>query len=129
MIAVAVNLVGNLVLIPTVGHIGPPLATALAALVNVALLYRTLRQRGHFAADDRLKRRIPRLILAALAMGGALYALDWLIDPYTTGSIVVRILGLGALVAGGALVYVVASFVTGAYRPADLRALRRRSAN
>ena len=33
---------GNLILIPTIGHVGPPLATALAATVNMVLLYRAL---------------------------------------------------------------------------------------
>ena len=36
---------------------GPPLATAIASTVNVALLYRTLRKRGHFVADAQLRRR------------------------------------------------------------------------
>ncbi|UUL83028.1 murein biosynthesis integral membrane protein MurJ [Sphingomonas qomolangmaensis] len=128
MIAVAVNLVGNLVLIPTIGFMGPPLATAVSALVNMALLYWMLRRRGHFVADSQLKRRLPRLAVAALMMGGVLYMLDGLIDPYTTGSLLIRIAGLGALVAGGGLVYVAACFATGAYRPSDLKALRRRPA-
>src|SRR5690349_547011 len=77
-ISVGVNLVGNLVLIPTLGrfgfgHIGPPLATALASCLNTFMLYRELRRRGHFTADTRLKRRIPRLVLAALIMGAALW--------------------------------------------------------
>ena len=56
LFSVAVNLVGNLILIPTLGrfgmgHVGPPLATAIASTVNVAMLYRVLRKRGHFEAD------------------------------------------------------------------------------
>jgi putative peptidoglycan lipid II flippase len=128
MIAVAVNLIGNLILIPTIGHVGPPLATAIAALVNVALLYATLRKRGHFAADARLKRRLPRLTLAALLMGAALWLLGDLFAPYVAGNFVERLVALGLLVSGGILVYGAASFVTGAYRPSDFRALRRRPA-
>src|SRR6476469_10070522 len=72
--SVAVNLIGNLILIPVLaqwgyGHVGPPLATALSSTVNVVLLYLTLVRRGHFIADPQLKRRIPRLLLAALLMG------------------------------------------------------------
>jgi putative peptidoglycan lipid II flippase len=33
------------------------------------MLYRTLKKRGHFQADAQLKRRIPRLALAAVLMG------------------------------------------------------------
>jgi putative peptidoglycan lipid II flippase len=126
MVSIGVNIVGNLILIPLIGHVGPPLATALAALVNVALLYRTLHVRGHFTADAQLRRRLPRLALAALAMGVALWSLDWLVEPYTTGPVLVRFAGLAALVGGGVAVYAIACFVTGAYRAADLKAVVRR---
>ena len=49
MQSMAINLVGNLILIPTIAYRGPPLATAIASSVNVAMLYVTLRRRGHFA--------------------------------------------------------------------------------
>ncbi|MEO5938226.1 MAG: murein biosynthesis integral membrane protein MurJ [Sphingomonas sp.] len=128
MISVAVNLVGNLILIPTLHYAGPPLATAIASSVNVAMLYFTLRKRGHFQTDARLRRRIPRLLVAAILMGVALWFLDPLVDPYLTGSILRRGLALTAFVAGGGAVYALACFVTGAYRLSDLKALlgRRR---
>jgi putative peptidoglycan lipid II flippase len=128
MIAIAVNIVANIVLIPLIAHIGPPLATALASTVNVALLYGALRRRGHFRADRQLARRLPRLALAALLMGAALFALDRLLDPYLTGSTLVRFAALGALVATGGALYAVACFATGAFRPSDLRTLLRRRA-
>ena len=124
--SIGVNIAGNLILIPLIGHVGPPLATALAALVNVAMLYRTLVRRGHFVADAQLRRRLPRLALAALMMGGALYALDHLATPYIAGSLWVRIAALAALVAGGIAVYAAACFATGAFAVADLRQLARR---
>jgi len=121
-----VNLVGNLILIPTIGHVGPPLATALASCVNVTLLYLELRRRGHFIADSRLRHRLPRLAFAAVIMGAALFGLDLLIEPYTTGPILIRFMALAGLVAGGVSIYGIACFLTGAYRVADLRALLRR---
>ena len=130
MISVGVNLALNLALIPLIGHIGPPLATAAAATVNVVLLYRTLGKRGHFAADVRLKRRLPRLAVAALLMGAALFAGEALLDPYLTATFWTRVAALLVLVSVGAAVYGLASLVTGAYRVADLKALvRRRSAS
>jgi putative peptidoglycan lipid II flippase len=126
MASVGVNLVGNLALIPLIGHVGPPLATAVAALVNVWMLYHTARKRGNFAPDAKLLRRLPRLAIAALLMGGSLYGIDILVEPYTTGNTWVRILGLGALVSGGFAVYLLACFMTGAFRIADLKALLRR---
>ncbi len=126
MISVAVNLVLNIALIPTIGHIGPPLATAIAAIVNVALLYWTLRKRGHFEADARLKRRLPRLAIAALLMGAALFFADRLLIDYTTGTLWMRALGLSLLVGSGGALYGIACFATRAFTPADLRALVRR---
>ncbi|MGC6401702.1 murein biosynthesis integral membrane protein MurJ [Sphingomonas sp. FW199] len=125
-ISIGVNIVGNLALIPTIGHIGPPLATTLAALVNVTLLYRTLRKRGDFEVDAQLRRRLPRLALAALLMGGALFWLDRLVTPWTTGELWVRIVGMAALVAAGCVVYGIASIVTGAFSPTAIRALLAR---
>ena len=132
--SVGVNLLGNLALIPLLGHygyghVGPPLATAIASTINVASLYVTLGRRGHFAIDARLRRRAPRLALAALVMGLALLAVAPRIDPYLDGALAVRAGALGVLVAVGALVYAVACFVTGAFRPADFRSLLQRKAS
>ncbi|MDP5280640.1 murein biosynthesis integral membrane protein MurJ [Sphingomonas sp. DG1-23] len=128
-ISVGVNLILNLVLIPWIGHIGPPLATAIAATVNLVLLYRALGKRGHFAADAQLKRRLPRLALAAILMGAALYAGERLLDPYLTGNLWMRFAALSVLVGAGGALYVVACFVTRAYRVSDIKALIRRKAS
>ena len=124
--SMVVNLGLNLALIPTTGHIGPPLATAVASSVNVALLYRTLRARGHFVADAQLRRRAPRAALAALAMGAVMWWGQALVQPYVTGPSLQRWGAMLALVAGGGLVYAVAVLATGAFRPAELRRLLRR---
>ncbi len=128
MLSILVNIIGNLVLIPLVGVIGPPLATALSSTLNVAMLWHMLRKRGHFAADARLKRRIPRLALAAALMGAVLIGIDQFFTPYTKGSMLVTLPALGVLVGIGVAVYGLACFVTGAFRIADLRALVRRRA-
>jgi len=127
MISIAVNIVGNIVLIPAIGHVGPPLATALASLVNVAQLYRGLRNRGHFAADAQLTRRLPRLAVAALIMGVALWLAGPLADPWLTRGWAARALALGALVGGGCGVYALACFATRAFRLTDIRTLFRRT--
>jgi len=127
--SIGVNLIGNLVLIPLIGHVGPPLATALASCINVWLLYHELRRRKHFVADGRLRRCLPRLVLAAALMGIALFGLDHLLDPFTSGPMLVRLIALAGLVSGGIAIYGVACFLTGAYQLADLKALiQRRSA-
>lgn len=126
MLSVLINIVGNFILIPIAGHVGPPLATALASTVNVAMLYRTLVARGHFAADAQLQRRLPRLALAAVIMGGAILAFEGLLDPWLTGSMVARYVALAMLVGAGVALYGLACFITGAYRVSDLKVLMRR---
>lgn len=129
--SVGVNLAGNLILIPMLGrygygHVGPPLATALASTLNVWMLYRTLSKRDHFHTDSRLRRRAPRLALASLIMGGMLFFLTPLVDPYLTGSVLERIVALTALVGAGVAVYAVACFLTGAFQLDDVKLLMRR---
>ncbi len=125
MISIVVNIVGNLVLIPLIGHVGPPLATALASTINVAMLYYTLGRRGHFVVDAQLAQRLPRLAVAAVAMGAALYAGEGLLNPYLRGGIAGRYLALVVLVGAGMAIYGLACFATGAYRLRDIRALMR----
>lgn len=126
MISVAINLVGNLILIPTIATAGPPLATAIASTVNVWMLYRELGRRGHFVADGQLKRRIPRLALAAVIMGAAMWLIAPWFRPYTHGSLLITLPALGVLVSSGIAIYGVACFVTGAFGPRDIKALVRR---
>jgi putative peptidoglycan lipid II flippase len=127
MISIAVNLVLNVALILPLKHVGPPLATALASTVNVWMLYRTLKKRGHFEPDARLKRRAPRLALAAILMGAALFWVGPMVDPYLTGSLVRRVGGLAALVSAGAVVYAIACLVTRAFVLEDIKLLTRRA--
>jgi putative peptidoglycan lipid II flippase len=133
VISVGVNLAGNLILIPVLarfgyGHVGPPLATALSSTANVWMLYMTLAKRGHFIADAQLKRRIPRLALAALLMGAAVYGFDRLLDPWLTGRIWERYLALTGLVGAGIAVYSIACFLTGAFVLDDVKLLMKRRA-
>ena len=131
--SVGVNLVGNLILIPVLarfgyGHVGPPLATALSSTANVWMLYATLAKRGHFVADAQLKRRIPRLALAALLMGAAVYGVGRLLDPWLSGRLWERYLALTGLVGAGVAVYAIACFLTRAFVLDDVKLLLKRRA-
>ena len=128
IVAVGVNLALNLALIMPLEHMGPPLATAIASTVNVWLLYTTLRRRGHFVPDERLKRRWWRLALAALAMGAVIWFIQAPLMPYTHAGWARRIGALAVLVGAGAAVYAAATFALGAFSRDDLRLLRRGSA-
>jgi putative peptidoglycan lipid II flippase len=129
MISIAVNLALNIAFILPLRHVGPPLATALASTVNVWMLYHTLKKRGQFEADARLRRKIPRLAIAALLMGAALYWVAPMVEPYLTHSIFSRAGGLIALVSAGLAVYGIACFVTGAFVLDDIKLLTKRARN
>ena len=62
-------------------HVGIAVATSIAGWVNAALLWITLRRRGHFDVDEELRRHLPRILLASMMMGGVTYGLAVLLDP------------------------------------------------
>ena len=126
LVAIAINLVGNLILIWPLAHVGPPLATAIAAWVNVLLLYRSLTGRGHFEVDRSLVSHVVRLVLAAVLMGASLLFINRMIAPLLAEGFELRVIGLALLVGGGVLVYAAAVFITRAYTLAELRAVLRR---
>jgi putative peptidoglycan lipid II flippase len=116
--AVALNLALNVAFMVPLQHVGPALATSLAALCNAALLALVLARRGQFWPDAQLRRRMPRIVLAA----GVMAATIWLAQPAlfagmgeARGS---KWLALAALIAVGMVVYGVAGQVVGAF---DLR--------
>jgi putative peptidoglycan lipid II flippase len=121
-----VNLVGNLVLIWPLQHVGVGIATALSAWVNVLLLWIVLRRRGHIAADARLRAKAWRIVAAAAAMGIALWFGNELTEGLLGDGLWRRVAVLSALCAAGGGVYALAIFLFGAYRPAELKSLIRR---
>ena len=66
------------------------------------------------------------LLLASIAMGGALWWLGNRLDAQLLGDLWSRILWLGALVAGGGIIYALAILLLGTYRLSELTALLRR---
>jgi putative peptidoglycan lipid II flippase len=133
IIAVAINIAANVMLIPLLnrfgyGHVGPPLATALSSTANTWMLYSTLSKRGLFVIDAQLKRRLPRLALAAVLMGVAIFGFDRVLDPWLNGRIWERYVALLALVSAGVAVYAVACLLTGAFVLDDVKLLIKRRA-
>jgi putative peptidoglycan lipid II flippase len=104
-------------------HLGIAVATTLGGWLNAGLLYAVLVRRGAFVADARLVRALPRILLASLAMGAALWFTAAALDPWfgpAHGS-PARMLALAVLVGAGLAVYAVAVLVLGIL---DLRQLR-----
>jgi putative peptidoglycan lipid II flippase len=128
--SVGVNLALNLAFMIPLQHMGPALASSLAAWFNVALLGVILRRRGHMAFDARLRRRVPRMGLAGMAMVAALMGLHRTVYVAldVDGGMGLRWIGLGVLVGGGLGVYFLAGQVFGAFDMREVagRLLRRR---
>ena len=124
MAAIALNLALNLLLMTPLQHVGPAAATSLSALFNVATLGVLLSRRGRLAIDPRLRRRLPRMALAALAMAVALaLALAWA-TPLLAGPW--RWAALAGLVGSGLATYLLAAQGFGAFDLRELAAMARR---
>lgn len=122
LVAMLVNLIGNLATVQQFGVIGIAASTAVSAWVNAGLLYWTLHRRDHLRADSRLRAKTLRIILASVAMGIVLFALNPILDPYmVTGQITERLGALAVLCGAGAVVYAIAALITGAASLGELR--------
>ena len=134
MATLAVNLALNLALMRPLQHVGPPLATSLASMVNAIILGTLLWRRGALQPDRRLLSRLARMGAASVLMGVALAVLSHAMFadlPHWHG--LRRLIGLGVLVVAGMAAYGTLLQIMGV---ADLRRLpgrigqklRRRSA-
>ncbi|MBT4940996.1 MAG: oligosaccharide flippase family protein, partial [Rhodospirillaceae bacterium] len=124
--ALAVNLVLNLALMGPFLHLGIAAATAVSAWCNALILGFVLHRRGHLVLDARILGRLPRMVLASLAMGAAVfYGAGALVNLLADG-LTSKILAVAVLVIGGLIIYGVLSLVTGAANRDDIRRVLRR---
>jgi putative peptidoglycan lipid II flippase len=134
--ALIVNVVFALVFMRIFGHVGIALATSLSAWINASALAVVLIRRGHFRPDKRLKKRLPRVIIAASLMAVVLWfglmSIGEFIGPVfgdvgiAAGSEWARAVTLAGLVVAGALVFGVSALSLGAAEKSDIAQLRRR---
>lgn len=122
VISMLVNAVLAIGLAPFLGFVAAALGTTLAGWAMAWQLWRGSRAMGDAArADDRLRRRLPRILLSAAVMGGVLLVLqDGLAAQL--GSAGHRYWALGLLVLAGMIAYGLAAHLTGALRLSELRA-------
>jgi putative peptidoglycan lipid II flippase len=125
--AMGVNAAVALGLAPFIGFIAAALGTTVAGWTMILQLWAGTRAMGEAARPDaRLRRAVPRIALACLAMGLVLYgAARVLAAPLDDPTL--RYAALAVLVALGFVAYCAALLGFGAIRPADVRAALRRS--
>ena len=107
--------------LPSLAHIGPALATSLAAAFNVGWLGVLLARRGSLRPDAQLRRRAVGMVAAAGIMGLALAATQHVLFATPLHGLA-RVGALVALVAVGIAVYGAAAMALGA---GDWQELRR----
>ncbi|MEZ5887656.1 MAG: murein biosynthesis integral membrane protein MurJ [Paracoccaceae bacterium] len=114
-------------LAPFLGFIAAAIGTTLSGWIMTAQLWYGARRMGEAARlDERLWSRLPRIVLASLLMGAALWALMQALGPELTPS-GHRYLALTCLCLAGLAAYAVAALLLGAVRLQDLKSSVSRS--
>ena len=113
MIAMAVNLALNLLLMGPMGHTGLALATSIAAFVNAGLLYIGLKRRDVYQSKTRWLPLLARVVIASALMCAVLYSLNTYFGQWYESEIRVRVSILCSLVAAGSIVYFAMLFALG----------------
>jgi putative peptidoglycan lipid II flippase len=123
-ISVAVNVTLALTLFPRIAEAGIATAEACAGWLNALLLFTTLVRRGHWGGDRNLIRRIPRIVLAAAVMAGALQVALGYAEPFLRpqSPLIVQVPALGILILGAMALYFGLAFAIGG---ADMSMIRR----
>lgn len=104
-----------------IGFEGLALATTLAAWVNVFCLARTLLRTGHWDPDRRLILRLPRIALASLVMGTALWFAKAYLPNFADLGLILDFLVLAVFCGLGGGVYIIAAMVLRAFGVSDIR--------
>jgi len=128
LITVALNTAFALtfVLVLHLGIVGISAATGITAWINVAMLAWGLRQRGLLGFDPRLRRVLPRILLATAMMAAALYAIEMPFVGWWSADLARRGIGLTLLVGGGLAVYGAVIVLSGAAKLSDITGLLKR---
>ena len=128
-VSVAANIALSVALLAPLQHVGLALATSAASWLNAFLLAFVLHRRGQLAIDLRLRRRLPRIALATLAMTAVLLAGLEVLSALIDGTALQRGLALAILVVAGKAAYAAAAFGLGAAEFREIRgSLVRRKA-
>lgn len=121
IIAMASNMVFNLIFAYFYGYVGLAMATALSALLNAGLLYRGLHKQQVYRASKETLVFALRLIVGVAVMGALIRYLMPGFEQWLGMDFIQRVMTLGGLIAAGAISYVVSLLILGV-RPHQLRA-------
>ncbi len=124
LISMIVNIAIAIGLAPVIGYLAAALGASLAGWANLLLLMRGIRRLDpDLRADERLTHRLPRMTLAAIAMGVVTLGAALLAEAVIPG---LRTVALVVIMVLSISVYFLGTALLGAFRPSDLLALARR---
>ncbi|SFO93488.1 murein biosynthesis integral membrane protein MurJ [Qipengyuania nanhaisediminis] len=127
-ISLGVFVAFNIAFLQRFGVEGVALASVIGAWINVAFLYVVLLKRGYYSVPLALVGRIARQLVAAVAMGAALwFARDLLTGWYSAG-LLARLAALLGLVLCSGIVYFGVAFAVGAIDRQRIAALTKKKA-
>lgn len=125
-IMVATNIVLSLALFPALGHVAIAVATSASAWLNLFLLASTLWRKGDFKPDSGTIGRLSLLLVSSLLMGAAILLMRPVLETGLSASFLSRLLCVGLMVGGGALLYFAFAIATGAMELTQVKRLLRR---
>lgn len=103
VVVLALNFGLNLALMRPLRHIGPALATSIAAWLNVCLLSVMLRSHDYLRVDRKLVASLAKMLVATALMAGVLVVVRHALVPQP--GVHVAVVCLAALIASGLGVY------------------------
>ena len=122
----AINIAGSLIFFNIVGFQAIAAATSVGSTVNAALLIWRLHKLGGIKLDERIKRRLPRILLASLLMGVVLFGLAKVLAPFFAAGFVVKFAALAAITLVGTFAYAAFVLLVGAANLKDVTGALRR---
>ena len=128
-IAMAVNVVSSILLIGPLKYVGLALAVSIATWTNAILLFFMLRRKIGVIGDDKLRQRIPRLMLSAMAMSAATWGLVTVTESQFTANFAHQAIALTAIILVSSLFYAIFLQISGAVKLDELLVLLRRKSS
>ena len=126
-ISLGVFIASSMALLGSYGVVGIAFSSVIGAWINVGFLLVVLAQRGHYRIPGVLLFRIARQVLAAAAMGGALFYAQGLLTDWYSAGLFARLGALLVLVGPAAVVYFGIAFAVGAIDRGRIATLTKRA--
>ncbi len=120
---VVLNLIGNLILMQFLQHVGLALSTTISGWVNALSMAFILLRRGHFVPDALLRKQLLKICAATTLMCAMLAAGNQILPWNDTHE---RITSLALLIAAGGGTYLISIWLMGVITLEEVKQLRRR---